>query len=55
VEFAQKVKLGPSQAKVARFSPDAYRQLNLRLLRLLWPAKLGLEDLYNLKIRVAPN
>jgi exo-1,4-beta-D-glucosaminidase len=51
VEFAQKVELGPNEVKVARFSPDKYPQLNIRGPHLWWPAKLGPQDLYNLKIQ----
>jgi len=51
VEFAQKVKLGPNEVKVARFSPDKYPQLNLRSPHLWWPAKLGPQNLYNLEIQ----
>jgi exo-1,4-beta-D-glucosaminidase len=51
VEFAQKVELGPNEVKVARFSPDAYPQLNIRSPRLWWPAKLGPQNLYDLKIQ----
>lgn len=51
VNFAQKVELGPDEVKVARFSPGQFPQLNIRAPRLWWPAKLGPQNLYDLKLQ----
>ena len=51
VNFAQKVELGPDEVKVARFSPNQFPQLNIRAPRLWWPAKLGPQNLYDLKLQ----
>ncbi len=55
VEFSQEVELAPNEIKVARFSPDKYAQLVIRHPRLWWPAKLGPQDLYALKLEFAAN
>jgi len=48
--FSRQVKLAPLETRVVPFSPDEYPQLTVRHPRLWWPAKLGPQNLYELKL-----
>ena len=50
VRFSRQVNLAPLETKVAAFSPDQYPQLTVHHPRLWWPAKLGPQNLYELKL-----
>ena len=51
VRFSQPVTLESQQTKVVVFSPDRFPQLNLATPRLWWPAHLGPQNLYRLKLQ----
>jgi len=51
VEFSRRVSLAAHESKMTTFSPEEYSQLALRNPRLWWPAKLGPQNLYALKLR----
>lgn len=50
-QFSQQVTLKPKETKIVVFSPDKFPQLNLTNPRLWWPAHLGPQNLYNLKLQ----
>jgi len=51
VEFSQTVRLGPSESRVVRFTPEKFPQLELKNPRLWWPAQVGPQDLYPLDLQ----
>jgi exo-1,4-beta-D-glucosaminidase len=51
VKFSQDVALDREQVKVVTFSPEQFAQLNLTNPRLWWPAQVGPQNLYGLKLR----
>jgi len=50
IHFSQSVQLGPEETKVVTFTPEQFPQLNLKQPRVWWPAKLGPQNLYDLKM-----
>jgi exo-1,4-beta-D-glucosaminidase len=50
IRFSQAVELGPGETKVVTFAPEQFPQLNLKQPRVWWPAKLGPQNLYDLKM-----
>ncbi len=50
IEFTKKVSLGANEVKVVTFTPDEYRQLNIKNPRIWWPVHYGNPDLYTLKM-----
>ena len=50
VKFSRPVSLAAFESKGTAFSPQEYPQLTLRHPRLWWPAKLGPQNLYELKL-----
>ncbi|MGD0045425.1 MAG: sugar-binding domain-containing protein [Bryobacteraceae bacterium] len=50
IEFSQSVTLEKSETKVVTFAPDKFAQLNLLNPRLWWPAQVGPQNLYGLKL-----
>jgi exo-1,4-beta-D-glucosaminidase len=50
IRFSQSVDLGPEESKVVTFTPEQFPQLNLKQPRLWWPAQLGPQNLYDLKM-----
>jgi exo-1,4-beta-D-glucosaminidase len=50
VKFSRTVSLAAFEFKVAAFSPTEYSQLTINYPRLWWPAKLGPQNLYELKL-----
>ncbi len=51
ITFSQPVTLAKDETKVVTFTPDQFAQLNLANPRLWWPAQLGPQNLYDLKLR----
>ncbi|MEA4936029.1 MAG: hypothetical protein VB102_05220 [Paludibacter sp.] len=50
VEFVQNVTLMPDEVKSVTFTPDKFRQLQLKNPRLWWPHTVGPQNLYNLTL-----
>ncbi len=48
--FSKPVVLKPMETRVAEFSADDYPQLSVRHPRLWWPANLGAQHLYEIKL-----
>jgi exo-1,4-beta-D-glucosaminidase len=51
IEFSQPVTLAKDETKVVTFAPDQFSQLNLTNPRLWWPAHVGPQNLYDLKLQ----
>jgi exo-1,4-beta-D-glucosaminidase len=51
IQFSQKVTLQSEKTKEVEFSPANYARLNLTDPRLWWPAQVGSQNLYGLKLR----
>ncbi len=49
-KFSRQVELGAKETRVAGFSADEYPQLAVQHPRLWWPAKLGPQHLYEIKL-----
>jgi exo-1,4-beta-D-glucosaminidase len=50
IQFSQPVELGAGESKVVTFAPERFPQLNMKQPRVWWPAQLGPQDLYELKM-----
>jgi exo-1,4-beta-D-glucosaminidase len=50
LSFSKEMELPANETTVARLSADDYGQLALRNPRLWWPARLGPQELYDLKL-----
>jgi len=50
IQFSQPVELAAGQSKVVTFAPEQFPQLNIGQPRLWWPAQLGPQNLYDLKM-----
>lgn len=50
IKFVQKVKLGPRETKLVKFTPEKFSQLNISNPKLWWPYGLGPQNLYELKL-----
>ena len=48
--FEQRVRLGPKETKVVRFTPEEFPQLRLINPRLWWPVQTGRQELYPLEL-----
>lgn len=48
--FSQLVELAPDETRAVSFAPDRFPQLNVSNPRLWWPAQLGPQNLYTLKV-----
>ncbi len=51
IEFSQPVEVRPHQWKPVAFTPEKFSQLNVSNPRVWWPASLGRQNLYTLKMR----
>ena len=51
IAFSQPVTLEKGETKVVTFAPDKFAQLNLANPRLWWPAQVGPQNLYPLKLQ----
>jgi exo-1,4-beta-D-glucosaminidase len=51
IKFSQNVSLEREQVKIVSFAPEQFAQLNLANPRLWWPAPVGPQNLYGLKLR----
>jgi exo-1,4-beta-D-glucosaminidase len=51
IAFSQTVQLAPMESREVTFSPEKFPQLNVRNPRVWWPAQLGAQNLYTLKMR----
>ena len=49
-DFSQQVELAPNETREVTFSPEKFPQLNIRNPRVWWPAQLGPQNLYTLKM-----
>jgi len=52
VTLSQKVVLGPGESRSVIFNPEEYPQLNLPNPRLWWPAQMGAQNLYTMKMEL---
>ena len=50
IQFSQPVELAVGESKVVTFAPEQFSQLNIVQPRLWWPAQLGPQNLYDLKM-----
>jgi exo-1,4-beta-D-glucosaminidase len=50
IQFSQPVELAAGESKVVTFAPEQFSQLNIAQPRLWWPAQLGPQNLYDLKM-----
>jgi exo-1,4-beta-D-glucosaminidase len=50
--FEQRVRLGPKETQVVRFTPQKFAKLNVSNPRLWWPAQVGKQELYPLDLSV---
>ncbi|MGD0920582.1 MAG: sugar-binding domain-containing protein [Terriglobia bacterium] len=50
IQFSQPVELAAGQSKVVTFAPEQFPQVNIGQPRLWWPAQLGPQNLYDLKM-----
>lgn len=50
VAFSQPVELAPQESRLVTFAPEQFPQLNIDHPRLWWPAHLGPQNLYDLKM-----
>jgi len=50
VEFSQPVELAANETRVVRFTPAKFAQLKIANPRLWWPAQVGEQNLYGLKL-----
>jgi exo-1,4-beta-D-glucosaminidase len=50
IEFSRELTLGPGEVREAIFTPDDYPELAISNPRLWWPANLGPQNLYDLKL-----
>ncbi len=50
ITFAQEVELAANETKEVTFSPEKFQQLNVTNPRVWWPAPLGSQDLYKMKM-----
>jgi exo-1,4-beta-D-glucosaminidase len=50
IDFSQPVTLAKDETKVVTFSPGQFAQLNFAHPRLWWPAQVGPQNLYGLKL-----
>ncbi len=50
VPFTMPVTLAPGETREFSFTPEHYRQLNLRHPRLWWPAQMGAQALYKVEV-----
>ena len=50
IQFSQPVELAAGESKVVTFAPEQFPQLNIAQPRLWWPAQLGPQNLYDLKM-----
>ncbi|HEX8098226.1 MAG TPA: beta galactosidase jelly roll domain-containing protein, partial [Pyrinomonadaceae bacterium] len=48
--FSQPVKLAPRETKTVAFTPEQFRQLNVKRPRLWWPVHMGEPNLYDLEL-----
>jgi len=51
IHFSQNVALERDQTKVIAFTPDEFAQLTIANPRLWWPAQVGPQNLYELKLQ----
>ncbi len=52
IEFSQPVEVRPHQWRSVVFTPEKFSQLNVSNPRVWWPAGLGPQDLYTLKMQL---
>ena len=50
IVFTKKVSLEANEVKVVTFTPDEFKQLNIKNPRIWWPIHYGNPDLYTLKM-----
>jgi exo-1,4-beta-D-glucosaminidase len=53
IKFEQTVDLAAQETKQISFTPDQFPQLNIEHPRLWWPAHVGPQNLYDLKLEVS--
>ena len=51
IRFSQNVSLDRDETKVVAFTPEQFAQLNIASPRLWWPAQVGPQNLYGLKLQ----
>jgi exo-1,4-beta-D-glucosaminidase len=55
IHFQQPVMLAPHETKAVSFTPARFPQLHLHNPRLWWPAGMGAQNLYELRMEFTPN